>query len=118
MDNTGSLGSLGAIADGPLADLVRTDGEEAAEVEHLPHGGDELANARVGTNVLLLLECLGLCLELSKALFVRDGDGNDGIALGVLLDPLSNLGEVLILLADEIPLRKVNEVDDGLRGKK
>jgi len=32
----------------------------------------------------------------------------------MLLDPLGNLGKMLVLLADVVPLRQVDKVDDGL----
>lgn len=55
-----------------------------------------------------------LSLEARQALLEGNGDGNDGVALGVLLDPFRNLGKMLVLLADEVLLREVDKVDDGL----
>lgn len=118
MNDTGSLRGLGAVADGPLPDLVGTGGEERAQVQRLTHGDDGLGQSRRSTNVLALLVNLRLGLETRETLFEADGDGNDGVTSGVLLDPLGNLGKVLVLLANVVPLAQVDEVDDGLGGKK
>lgn len=114
VDNTGSLGSLGAVADSPLADLVGSRCEEAAQLERLAHLDNQLGQGRLGANVLLLLLGLLLSLVASQTLLERDGDGNDGVALGVLLDPLGDLGEVLVLLSDVVLLRQVDKIHDGL----
>ncbi|CRK18840.1 hypothetical protein BN1708_003185 [Verticillium longisporum] len=114
VNDTGGARGLGAVAQGPLPDLVRAGREEAAEVERLAHLDDELGKGRVSANLLLLLEGLLLGLEAAEALLVGNGDGDDGVASGVLLDPLGDLGEMLVLLADVVTLGEVNEVDDRL----
>jgi hypothetical protein len=115
VDNTSGLGGLDTKADGPLADLIGTGGEETAKTQGLAHLEDDLGQSRVGTNVLALLEGSSLRLELGQTLLERDGERDNGVASGVLLDPLGNLGKVLVLLANVVPLRQVDEVDDGLR---
>jgi hypothetical protein len=42
------------------------------------------------------------------------GDGDDGVAGGVGLDPLSNLGKMLVLLANVVLLAQVDEGYDWL----
>lgn len=37
-----SLWCFGSISERPLPDLVRACGEEASQVHHLSHGGDDL----------------------------------------------------------------------------
>lgn len=118
VNDTGSLWCLGTDTDGPLPDLILTSGEERGKVEGLTHGDDSLGKCRLDAKLLALLLSFGLSLETTKAFFQADGDGNDGVALGVLLDPLSDLGKVLVLLTDVIPLAKVDEEDNGLSGKK
>jgi hypothetical protein len=54
----------------------------------------------------------------SETIFKGNGKRNDYIAGGILVDPRLDLGEVLVLLANEIPLRQVDEVDDGFGGEK
>lgn len=114
VNDTSGLGSLGAVTDGPLANLIGTGGEERAEVEGLAHLDDNLGQSRLGANLLALLGGLGLSLEAGEALLEGDGEGNDGITLGVLVDPGGNRGKMLVLLADVVTLGKVDEVDDGL----
>lgn len=116
VNDTGSLRSLGAISDRPLPDLVRTSCEEAAEVEGLAHGGDDLGQRRLGSDSLAFLGGL-LLSHCTKALLERHGHGNDWVALGVFLHPLSDLGKVLVLLADVVLLTEVDKVDDRLCGK-
>lgn len=114
MDDTGSLWRLGALTDGPLPDLIRTGGEEAAQVQGLTHGHDDLWQGRLGAQPLALLLRLSVARKASQPLLERDGDWDDRVACGVLLDPLGDLGEVLVLLADVISLAEVDEVDNGL----
>jgi hypothetical protein len=114
VNNTGGLRGLGASADGPLSNLIRSNSEETAKLQGLAHLENNLGENRLGTNGLLLLLSLSLGLELSKTRLVRDGDGDKRVALGILVDPLDNLGKMLVLLADEVLFRQVDEVDNGL----
>jgi hypothetical protein len=116
VNDTGSLRCLGAVPYGPLPDLIGTSCKETAKVESLAHGNDDLGQDGLGTNSFLLLSRLRV-RHGSEALLVRDGNGNDGVASGVLLDPLSNLGQVLVLLANVVLLAEVYEEDDGLGRK-
>lgn len=45
VDDTGSLRSLGAVTDGPLAHLIGASGEEGAKVEGLAHGRNDLGKS-------------------------------------------------------------------------
>ncbi len=117
MNDTGSLRRLGAVTNGPLPDLIGAGCEEAAQVHDLPHAGDDLGKCRVDSNLLELFLHFGLGLEPRQALLQRHGDGEDGISLGVLLQPLGDLGKVLVLLADVVLLREIDQVDDGLRSQ-
>lgn len=114
VDDTSSLRGLGAIADGPRSDFIRSDSEEASQLQGLAHLENNLGQSRVGANVLLLFLGLGLSLELGETRLVGHGDGDKRIALGVLVDPLDNLGKMLVLLSDKVLLRQVDEVDNGL----
>jgi hypothetical protein len=114
MNDTGSLRRLGASSDGPLSNLIRSNSEEAAKLKGLAHLKNDLGQDRFGTNVLLLLLSLSLGLKLSETRLIRDGDGDKRVTLGVLVDPLNNLGKMLVLLANEVLLGQVDEVDNGL----
>lgn len=118
MNDTGGLGSLGAVTDGPLADLIGTGGEEGAEVEGLAHLDNNLGQSRLGANLLALLSNLGIGLEAGEALLEGDRERDDGITLGMLVDPGGNRRKMLVLLADVVALGKVHEVDDGLGSQK
>ena len=114
VNDTGSLRCLGAVADGPLTNLVGTSGEEGAKVEGLAHGDNDLRKGRLCSNLLALLSDLLVRLEARETLLKSNGHGKDGVARGVLLDPFGNLGEVLVLLPDVVALAQVDEVDNGL----
>jgi len=118
VDDTRCLRRLGALPDGPLPDLVRTGCEEAVQVQGLAHGHDDLWQGRLGAQPLAFLLRLSLAREPGQPLLERDGNGDDGVARGVFLDPLDDLGEVLVLLADVILLTEVDQVDDGLGRQK
>jgi len=45
------------------------------------------------------------------------GDGDDWVARGVGLDPLSDLGEMFVLLADVVLLAQVDKSNNGLSGE-
>ena len=104
VNDTSRLRRLGAVTDRPLTDLIGTSGEEATKLERLAHLQDDLGQSRLSTNVLLLL--LGLCLRLiaTETLLVADGEGDDGVTLSVLLDPLGDLRKMLVLLANVVLL--------------
>lgn len=114
VDDTSSLGRLGSVTDGPLAHLVGAGCEEGTKVESLAHGDNDLGQSRLGSNLLALLRNFLIGLEAGEAFLKGHGDGEDGVARGVLLDPLGNLREVLVLLPDVVALAQVDEVDDGL----
>jgi hypothetical protein len=100
-----------------LPDLIGTGCEEAAKVESLAHSDDNLGQDGLGTNSLLLFSRL-LIGHGSEALLICDGDGDDRVASSVLFDPLRDLGQVLVLLADVVLLTEVDEEDDGLGREK
>ena len=116
VNHTGSLWRLGANPYCPLSDLVGTSCEEAAKLESLAHRLNGLGKRRLGAQVLELLSCLGIRHD-SKALLKLNGDGDDWVARGVGLDPLGNLGKMLVLLADVVLLAQVDKVYNGLSGE-
>lgn len=118
VDDTGSLRSLGTVTNSPLTDLVSTSGEETAKVEGLAHGNNGLGQSRLATNLLALLLDLSIGLEARKTLLEGNGDGKNRLSGRVGLDPLNDLGQVLVLLAEVILLAEVGQVDDRLGGKK
>lgn len=114
VNDTGGLRRLGAIADGPLTDLIRADGEEAAQVEGLAHLDNKFRQRRLGTDILALCLNLSLGLEAGKAFFERDRDGDDRVTSSVILNPLGDSRKMLVLLADVVSLGQVDEVNNGL----
>lgn len=114
VNNTGRSGGLGALTDGPLANLILTSGEEAGQVENLAHGGDDLGQTRLGAQVLALLSSGGIVVHQSQTLLELSRDGQDGVTRGVGLDPFEDLGEVLVLLTNVISLTQVNQVHHRL----
>lgn len=118
VDDTGGLGRLDAIADGPLADLVGADGEEAPEVHDLAHRGNDLGQRRLHAELLALLLSLRLGLEAGEPLLEADGERDDRVSGSILLDPFRDFGKMLVLFPDVVLLGQVHEVDDGLGREK
>lgn len=114
VNDTSSRGGLDALADSPLADLVRTGGEEAGQVQCLTHGCDDLGQAGLGAQLLALLGGGGVVAHQGQTLLELRRDGQNRGAAGVLLDPLEQLGQVLVLLADVVLLAQVDQVHNGL----
>ena len=116
MNDSGSLGRLGSLPDGPRSDLVGSTGKEPDQVEgSVPSGGDLAQRARSSDLFLLLL---GFFLaHVLEPLFESDREGDQEIARVVLVDPSLDLGQPLVLLSDVVSLGQVDEVDDGLGGQ-
>lgn len=117
MDDTSRLRRLGAVSDSPLADLIGSGGEEAAEVQDLAHGGDNLRKGGLDAERLQFSFDLLLCLKAGQTLLEADGYGEDRVSSSVLLKPLGNLAEMLVLLANIVLLAEVDQVHDGLSAK-
>jgi hypothetical protein len=114
MNNTRSLWCLGAIPNRPLSDFVYTGGEETTQVQDLTHGGDNLRESGLDAEGLELGLDFVLGLEAREAFLEADGDGHDGVAGCVLLNPFHDFAEMLVLLSDVVFLAQVDEVDDWL----
>ena len=117
MNDTGGSWCLNTLPDSPLADFIRTSGEETGQVQSLTHSGDDLGKTRLGVKFLALLLSGGIIRHESQTLLKGSGDGNQGTGR-VLLDPLEYLGKVLVLLANVVLLAKIDEVNDGLGSEK
>lgn len=114
VNHTSGRGRLGALADSPLTDFVCTSGEETGQVENLAHSNNNLGQSGLGVQGLALLSGLGIIAEGSQTLLEGDGNGDERIAGRVLLDPLKDLGQVLVLLTDVVLLAEVDQIDNGL----
>lgn len=117
VDNTGSLGSLGTLTDGPFSDLISTTGEVRAEMKGTTHGGNDLGESGLDTQLLELLLTLLVGLHVGETLLEADREGDDKITGGVGINPLLNAQKMLVLLADVVTLREVDKVDAGLGSK-
>lgn len=114
VNDTSRTGGLDTLADSPLADLVRTGGEEAGQVQCLTHGRDDLGQTGLGAQLLALLSSSSIVTHQGQTLLELSRDGQNGRPGGVVLDPLKQLGKVLVLLADVVLLAQVDQVHDGL----
>lgn len=117
VNDTSRSGSLDALADGPLPNLVLSGGEEAGQAQSLTHGSDDLGQTRLCAQGLALGLSGRIIVHQSEALFELSRDGKDGIAGRVGLDPFKHLWKVLVLLADVISLAQVHKVHNGLSSK-
>lgn len=118
VNDTGRSGSLNTLANGPLANLVLTSGEEATEVQGLTHGSDDLGQTGLGAQGLALSLSGRIIMHQGQTLLKLSRDGKNGVTGGVGLDPLKDLGEVLVLLADVISLAQVDQVHNRLGSEK
>lgn len=114
VDDTGSSGRLDALADGPLSDLIRAGGEKAGQVQSRAHGGDDTGQSGLGAQLLALLLGGGFLTKQSQAFLELRRDGQQRVAGRVGVNPLLDLGEVLVLLADVVLLAQVDQVDNRL----
>lgn len=113
MDDSGSLGRLCPLPDGPCSNLVGSTGEEPDQVQTSIPGRGDLAQRAGGSDLLLLLPSF-LLAHVLEPLFERDREGDQEITRVVLVDPSLDLGQPLVLLSDVVSLGQVDEVDDGL----
>lgn len=118
LDDSGSLGRLCALADGPRADLLRATGEVADElhvhrkvrfqlhraqyekthVETLVSGAGDLAEGAGGAEPLELLLLRGGVVEVAgEALLECDGERDELVSGRVLVNPGLDLREPLVL---------------------
>lgn len=87
MNDTGGSWCLDTLPDSPLADFIRTSGEETRQVQSLTHSGDDLGKTRLGAKLLALLLSGGVIGHESQTLLEGSRDGNQGTGR-VLLDQL------------------------------
>jgi hypothetical protein len=113
MNDACRLRRLGPIPNGPLAYLVWASGKEASKVQRLPHRYDDFWQS--GLNSEILAFRLGFFVShAGKALLEADGNRQDRVACSMLLNPLGDLAEMLVLLPDVVFLTQVDEVYDWL----
>ena len=115
--NPCSLRRLCPISYSPLPHLVCPRREEAAEIQHLPHGRNDLWQRGFGTELLTFLRCFRVSLETCEALFKSNGERQYRIARCVLFDPFCNLRKMFVLLSDVVFLAEVDKVNDRFGGE-
>lgn len=72
VNDPGGLWCFSSIPKRPLPNLVRACREEASQVHHLSHGGDDLWQSRFGSEFLTLFFCLGLGFKSRQSLLERN----------------------------------------------
>jgi len=115
MNTAGSLRGLPSLLDSPALDLISTSGEEILEVDLAEASLDDAVDAAVD---LLLGAVLGgfFGAHGDEVRFEFSGDGDHGFA-SLLIDPVLELGEVLVALAAVVVFGEVDEEDGGLGGE-
>lgn len=88
--------------------------EETAEIQALAHREDGLREDGPGLEVFAFLGNLFLATEGCQMLLKGRRKGDNRVTRGVGFDPLGDVFEVLVLLADKVTLAEVDEVDDWL----
>lgn len=74
MDYPSSLWRLCPIPKSPLSHLIRPRREEAPEIQHLPHGRNNLGQCGLRTELFTFLFRFCFSLETCEALFEGDGE--------------------------------------------
>lgn len=112
MNHPSSLRRLCPISDSPLPHFIRPGREEAAEIKHLPHGGNDLGERGLCTELFTLLLRVRLSLETCKTLLESDRERQYRVTWSVFLDPFGDLRKMLVLLSDVVFFAEVDEVDN------
>lgn len=118
MNDTGGLRRLCALADSPLSDFVGTACKEAAKVQGITHGDNDLWQGRLGSQLLALFLDLSVGFKLSQSFLKTDGKRDNGIASCMGLNPFCNFRQVLVLLANVVLLAQIDQIDNGLGSQK
>ena len=116
VDNTSCLGSLCAIPDAPLSDFIGTTSEETSKVQCRSHGNNNLGKGTLYAELLALLFNLGIG-HPGQAIFEADRKWDDDISRGIFINPSLDLWKMLVLLANVVTLRQIDQEDDWLCGQ-
>ena len=116
MNHARGPGRLRPFPDRPLPHLIGPRGEKPNQLQRGPHCRDNFGQNTVRTDILALLRGL-LVAHHGEAFLQGNGDGDDGVAGGVGLDPFGDFGEVFVFLADVVLFGEVDEVDDRFCGE-
>mmetsp|Transcript_70889 Transcript_70889/g.224431 ORF Transcript_70889/g.224431 Transcript_70889/m.224431 type:complete len:462 (+) Transcript_70889:311-1696(+) len=116
VDGARRLGRLEPLADLPALDLVRPGREEVDQLDGGKSGLDDLWE-RAHKLVVLAVGGALVLRHVEELLLQGGGEGDHGGALVVLLDPLVDLHQELVLLARVVLLRQVHQVHHGLGGE-
>lgn len=118
MNDTSCRWCLDTLPDSPLTDLIGTGGEETGQVQNLTHGGNHLGKTRLGFQFLALLLRGGFVAHESQTFLKCRRYGDQRFPWGFVLDPVKDLGKVLVLLADIVLLAQVDQIDHRLGSQK
>lgn len=116
MNNPRRLRRLRPLPNTPLPHLVRARREEAREPQRSPHRNDDLADGALDAELFAFLGDFGIA-HAGESFLEGHREWDDDVAGTVLVDPGFDLGEVLVLLADVVFLREVDEEDNWLGGE-
>lgn len=106
-----------ALLDGPGFHFVRTGSEEVLQLQRLVTGQDDLLQVGGRFVVFGVFLSQRIVLKICPVVLKDAREGNDGRTGIVLVHPVLDLGQPLVLLADVVGLRQIHQIDDGLRGQ-
>lgn len=118
MNNARGLRRLSSFTDCPLPNFIWASGEETTQMKHASHSCDYFWKHWFRSEPLAFLCCFSIIFKTRQTLFKGDWNRNYGVSRGVCLDPLGNLGKMLVFLANVISFAQVDKVNDRLRCKK
>lgn len=116
MNASSCLWRLGALQNGPSLNLIGSRGEEVLQLQCLVAGHNDLVQHALAFR--LRLERLALQVILLAQLLLKGArEGYEQCTRIVLIDPFLNLRQPLVLLAYEVLIRQIHQIDDRLGGQ-
>lgn len=113
---SGGLWRLGALKNGPGLDLIWSGREEVFQLQCLVAGHNDLVQHALAFRFRLEGLALQIVL-LAQLLLEGTREGDEQCTRVVFVDPLLDLGQPLVLLANEVLVRQIHQVDDRLGGQ-
>lgn len=107
----GRLRGLRSALDGPRLHLVRPRREEVLQLQCLVARRDDFVQHRGALGFLFVRLPVGRIFLFSQRVLKQAGERNQRGSRVVLVDPLLDLGQPLVLLADKVLLRQVRQID-------
>lgn len=118
VDSAGGLRCFRSPLDGPGLDLIRSSSEEIFKLQRFVAGKNNFIEHRWAFVLLNVSIALILVFKLDKLVLPSTGKRDNRSAGIVLVNPFLDLDQPLVLLADEVLVRQVHQINHRLRSEK